>query len=98
MKIISLGYLFFALLYACNGIINGAGKSGVTLLFSLVSLIVIRVPVAAILTQVGLNVTGVWYAVLASFIVLAVGSWLYYRSGKWKWGITEMKEHKAMPS
>ncbi len=98
LKIISLGYLFFALLYACNGIINGAGKSGVTLLFSLVSLIVIRVPVAAILTQVGLNVTGVWYAVLASFIVLAVGSWLYYRSGKWKWGITEMKEHKAMPS
>ncbi|MBO1581239.1 MATE family efflux transporter [Bacillus sp. XF8] len=100
LKIISFGYLLFTLLYACNGIINGAGKSGVTLVFSLASLIVIRVPVSAILTHVGFKVTGVWLAVLASFIALAICSWLYYLSGLWrkKWEVEEMKAQDVMPS
>lgn len=94
LRIISFGYLLFALLYACNGIINGAGKSGITLIFSLTSLFLIRVPVAAILTKTGFQVTGVWIAVLSSFIVLAICSWLYYKSGKWLKG-WEMKEVEA---
>ncbi|SMO95531.1 MATE family efflux transporter [Melghirimyces algeriensis] len=100
LQIISFGYLLFTLLYACNGIINGAGKGGVTLVFSLSSLIVIRVPVAAILTQMGFKVTGVWFAVLASFIALAACSWFYYLSGVWKkkWEVKEMKVQGTMPT
>ncbi|MFL6980163.1 MATE family efflux transporter [Bacillus inaquosorum] len=100
LKIISFGYLLFTLLYACNGIINGAGKGGVTLVFSLASLLVIRVPAAAILTQAGFKVTGVWFAVLTSFIALAICSWLYYLSGLWKkkLDVKEMKTQGVMPS
>lgn len=99
LKIVSFGYLLFTLLYACNGIINGVGKSGVTLVFSLASLIVIRVPVAAIFTPV-YKVTGVWLAVLASFVALAACSWLYYLTGVWKkkWEVKGKGAQGVMPS
>ncbi|MBH8599149.1 MATE family efflux transporter [Thermoactinomyces sp. CICC 10523] len=92
-RIVSLSYLLFSVLYVCNGIITGVGKSGIITLFSLASLVVVRVPAAAFLTQAGFKVNGVWLAILASFVALAACSLFYYLFGSWKkgWKMTVME-------
>ncbi len=78
-------YIFFAIMYIASGIANGAGDTAVTMLFSLVSLWIVRVPSAALLsrlTPLGLN--GIWVAVVLSYFATMTVSLIYYFSGKWK--------------
>lgn len=77
-------YVFFALLFVSNGIINGAGHTLMTTVFSLVSLWVVRVPGAYWLSRTLGHVRGVWYALALSFVVSFVVSMTYYFSGRWK--------------
>lgn len=84
LRIVGAGYLFFILFYVSNGIIMGTGKTMVTMAISFVSLCVIRIPLAAWLSQTGLGIRGIWYAIVISFAVTAVVSLGYYLSGRWK--------------
>jgi Na+-driven multidrug efflux pump len=78
-------YIFFAIMYIASGIANGAGHTAITMVFSLVSLWIVRVPSAAYLsrhTPLGLN--GIWVAVVLSYFATMVVSLVYYFSGRWK--------------
>ena len=77
-------YVFFALLFVSNGIINGAGHTLMTTAFSLISLWVVRVPGAYWLSRTLGSVRGVWYALALSFVVSLAVSMAYYFSGRWK--------------
>lgn len=77
-------YVLFALIFVSNGIINGAGHTMMTTVISLVSLWVVRVPVAYWLSRRTGSVTGVWYGIALSFAVSLVASMAYYLSGRWK--------------
>ncbi|WP_225412609.1 MATE family efflux transporter [Stigmatella hybrida] len=77
-------YLFFALVFVSNGIINGAGHTLATTLLALISLWVVRVPVAYWLSRRMGSVQGVWYAIALSFAVSLAASMAYYFSGRWK--------------
>lgn len=84
LHIVGACYVLFALMFVSNGIINGAGNTLVTTVFSLISLWVVRVPVAYWLSKRMGSVTGVWYAIALSFAVSLVVSMGYYFSGRWK--------------
>ncbi|MDY7232926.1 MATE family efflux transporter [Hyalangium rubrum] len=84
LHIVGASYVFFGLLFVSNGIINGAGHTLTTTVFSLISLWVIRVPVAYWLSRHMGNVKGVWYALALSFVVSLSVSMAYYFSGRWK--------------
>jgi putative MATE family efflux protein len=77
-------YLFFALVFVPNGIINGAGHTLTTTLASLIGLWLVRVPVAYWLSRRLGSVQGVWYAIALSFAVLLATNMAYYFSGRWK--------------
>ncbi len=78
-------YLLFALMFVSIGIINGAGQTMVTMVFSLLSLWVVRVPLAAYLSRhTSLGMKGIWIAMAAGFVVTATISYVYYLSGRWK--------------
>lgn len=77
-------YLFFAIMFVSNGVINGSGHTLVTTLISLVSLWIVRVPVAIWLSRRLGRVDGVWYAIAGSFGVSMVASLAYYFSGLWR--------------
>lgn len=77
-------YVLFALIFVSNGIINGAGHTLTTTVISLVSLWVVRVPVAYWLSRRMGSVVGVWYAIALSFGVSLIASMGYYLSGRWK--------------
>jgi len=84
LRIVGSCYIFFALTFSCNGVINGSGHTLVTTIISLVSLWVVRVPFAYLLTHLLHSVNGVWYAIAASFIASMLVSMAFYLSGYWK--------------
>lgn len=82
--IVGASYVLFALSFVTNGIINGAGKTTVTMVFSILSLCAIRIPLAIILSGTSLGLQGIWLAVALSFASTAVMSMGYYFTGRWK--------------
>jgi putative MATE family efflux protein len=95
LRIVGSCYLFFAIMFVANGIINGSGHTMATTAISLVSLWIVRVPVAYWLsTRIG-SVNGVWYAMSLSFGVSMLASLGYYLSGRWRRPIARPR---AVPS
>jgi putative MATE family efflux protein len=85
LRIVAPCYFIFAMLFVSSGVVNAAGQTMVTMIFSLVSLYAVRVPLAAFLSRhTALGVNGVWIAMAAGFVVTAIGNYLYYLSGRWK--------------
>lgn len=84
LRIIAPAYIFFAVMFVSNGIINGAGHTFITMVFTLLSLWLIRVPLSAYLSHTSLGITGIWIAIITSFAFTMIVSLMYYRSGKWK--------------
>lgn len=84
LHIVGASYVLFGLIFVSNGIINGAGHTLITTLFSLISLWVVRVPGAYWLSHRMGSVQGVWYAIALSFGVSLITSMSYYFSGRWK--------------
>ncbi|WP_342378213.1 MATE family efflux transporter [Myxococcus stipitatus] len=84
LHIVGGTYVLFALIFVSNGVINGAGRTMMTTVFSLVSLWVVRVPVAYWLSRRMDNVKGVWLAMALSFAVSLAVSMAYYFSGRWQ--------------
>ncbi len=84
LRIVGPGYLLFAVMFAANGVINGAGHTGATTVFTFISFWAVRVPLAAYLSNRMGTVDGVWYAILASLAAGTVAGLAYYHSGRWK--------------
>ncbi|WP_426445320.1 MATE family efflux transporter [Paenibacillus sp. S-38] len=83
LRIVGAGYLFFIFFYVSNGILNGAGKTLSTLIITLISLCVVRIPLAGLLARTELGLDGVWYAIVISFAVTTLSSLFYYGWGRW---------------
>ena len=77
-------YVFFSIMFLSNGIINGAGHTIITMVFTFVSIWIIRVPFSWLLSKTYLGITGIWVAVSMSFIITMIVSLGYYFSGRWK--------------
>jgi len=84
LRVASLGYLLFAVMFAGNGVVNGAGHTGATTVFTFIAFWAVRIPVAAFLSQHWGRVEGVWYGNLGGLAVGMGVSLAYYFSGRWK--------------
>jgi Na+-driven multidrug efflux pump len=85
LRIVGSCYIFFAVMFISNGVINGAGHTIITMTFSLLSLWFIRVPGSWFLSRkTSLGITGIWISVAFSFLFVMVISLAYYYSGRWK--------------
>jgi Na+-driven multidrug efflux pump len=84
LQIVGSSYIFLAILFISNGVINGAGHTLITMTFTLLSLWVVRVPGSWFLSKTSLGITGIWVSVALSFLVTMVVSLTYYFSGRWK--------------
>ena len=87
IHIVAPSYIFFALMQVSNGVINGSGKTFVTMMFSFFAIIVLRVPLALIFSRVlNLGINGIWLSIGVAFGTIAMASFIYYKSGRWKKG------------
>jgi putative MATE family efflux protein len=84
LRIVGSCYIFLAVMFISNGITNGSGHTMITMIFSLMSLWVIRVPFSWLLSKTSLGITGIWVAIALSFLVMMIVSLAYYSSGRWK--------------
>ncbi|MDD3926352.1 MAG: MATE family efflux transporter [bacterium] len=84
LRTVGITYVFLAIAFAVNGVINGSGQTFMTTLFSLISLWLFRIPLAQFLSVRLHSVQGVWYAMALSFAVSMLASIIYYASGHWK--------------
>ena len=84
LRTVSPAYVCFAVMFAANGVVNGAGRTFATTLFTLVSIWLVRVPVATLLSARTGSVHGIWLGIVAGLVVGMVVSLGYYYSGRWR--------------
>jgi putative MATE family efflux protein len=83
LTIVSIFYSFLTLMFVYNGIMRGAGDTLIPMFFSLISLWIIRIPLAYFLSG-RIGVTGIWWSIPAGWLIGLILSFIYYKSGNWK--------------
>jgi len=81
--IISSFYPVFATMFTMHGTLRGAGDTLIPMFITLISLWVIRIPLAAILSN-HIGPSGIWWAIPGGWTIGLIGTVSYYLSGRWK--------------
>jgi putative MATE family efflux protein len=97
LRIAAPAISFFAVMFVSNGVINGAGHTFTTLIFTLIAVWGIRIPFATILSRTSLGVKGVWVSYVIGFSFTMCISLLWYRSGRWKKAVVKHRVPDTEP-
>ncbi len=91
MRILAAGYIAVAVTQSLSGIMRGAGDAMTPMWISLITTVVVRVPLAyaiAAFTKSELNPQGlpesIFVSLLVSWCLGALLTWLAYKKGNWK--------------
>ena len=83
LLIVSSFYLVFSTMFVLHGVLRGAGATLIPMFITLMSLWIIRIPLAVVFSK-HFGVAGIWWAIPAGWTAGMLGSLIYYLSGKWK--------------
>jgi len=83
LTIVSIFYILFTLMFIYNGVMRGAGDTLFPMFFSLLSLWIIRLPIAYLFSQ-KIGPAGIFWAIPAGWLIGLILSYSYYKSGRWK--------------
>ncbi len=85
LRVISYGFLFYALGMVMIQSINGAGDTSTPVWLNIIAFWMIEIPLAYILTNaLGMGVKGVGFAIIISETILTIMAVYMFRKGKWK--------------
>lgn len=85
LRIAGFSYLPLSIMFITNGVLRGAGDTLPTMIFSITSLWIFRVPLAQMLSSINsLGSDGIWMAIVISSLVSLLMTQIYYYKGKWK--------------
>ena len=77
--------IMLSVMFATNGVINGAGKTFMLMIFAFMAHVLIRVPLAYIISP-KMELWGIWTAMAISNLFSMSFSLMYYFSNRWKKG------------
>ncbi len=83
LTIVSIFYILFTMMFIYTGIMRGAGDTFIPMFFSLISLWLIRIPLAYFLSK-RIGSEGIWWAIPAGWFIGLSLAFLYYKTGRWK--------------
>lgn len=83
LRIVGSAYVPYALMFMLSGVLRGAGDTVPSMFISLVTLWLVRIPVAAYLSGL-MGSRGIWLAIAISPVIGASLNYAYFRSGRWK--------------
>jgi len=83
LTIVSSFYIMFTLMFIYNGVMRGAGDTLLPMFFSLLSLWIIRIPMAWFLSG-KIGAAGIWWSIPSGWAIGLALSFFYYKSGRWK--------------
>ncbi len=92
LKIVCSFYVLFAIMFTYHGLFRGAGDTIVPMFVTLISLWLIRIPLAYLLSDVW-GVNGIWWSVPIAWGSGLLFSMIYYRSDRWKSRAVVKTEH-----
>lgn len=85
IQIMALSFGFLGVQQVLNGVFNGAGFTKASMLISILSLWIVRFPLAYVLSQkTSLSFEGIWWAFPISNIIAAAVAYAYFKTGYWK--------------
>ena len=73
---VSIGYVLNTVTNCFLGVLNGLGKPAKSMILMIFYYIIVRMPLAYLLSFLGFGLNGIWIAVLVSHICAAVASML----------------------
>ena len=73
----------FSIMFIFTGVMRGAGDTLIPMFITLLTLWVIRIPLASFLSGF-MDTDGIWWSMPIAWCVGATCSYLYYRTGRWK--------------
>lgn len=102
MQILALGYIAMAVTQSLSGVMRGAGDTMTPMWISLITTVIIRVPIAyglAYLTRSTEYPTGrpesIFVSLLLSWVVGAIVTFLFFKQGNWrKKGLVSIEEQE----
>ena len=93
IKIMAPSFGFLGIQQVLNGVYNGAGFTKASMFISILSLWIVRFPLAYYLSQeTSLSFEGIWWAFPISNFIAAVVAFSYYRTGYWKLRVFKKRE------
>ncbi len=84
LYIVACGYLGVTVNQILSGVMRGAGDTAVPMYNSLITMILVRLPIAFAVTRMTGTPDGIYYSLLAAWMLGAVHIVWYYLRGKWK--------------
>ena len=75
--------IVFSIMFVFTGVMRGAGDTLIPMFITLLSLWLVRIPLASFLSGF-MGPDGIWWSVPIAWTVGAVCAYLYYRTGRWK--------------
>jgi len=85
IKIMAPSFGLLGVQQVMNGTFNGAGFTKASMLISILSLWVVRFPLAYILSyNTSLSFEGIWWAFPVSNLIAAIAAFIYFKMGYWK--------------
>ncbi len=75
--------IVFSTMFIYTGVMRGAGDTLVPMFITLLSLWLVRIPVASFLSD-HMGPDGIWWSIPIAWSVGVLCAFLYYRSGRWK--------------
>ena len=99
LRIVGWSYVPFALLFAINGVMRGAGDTIPVMVITVASLWLFRVPLANYLSgPAGLGSRGIWLANAISPVLSMVLSYAYYLTGRWRSKVAVGRPQSGAPA
>lgn len=83
LSVVGVFYIVFTFMFVIGGVMRGAGDTLVPMFITLVSLWVVRIPLAWYLSGI-MGFNGIWWAIPIGWSTGLIFSFLYYLTGKWK--------------
>jgi len=83
LAIVGSFYVVFAAMFATSGVLRGAGATIVPMITTILSLWVIRLPGAYLLSQ-QFGPTGIWWSIPLGWVMGLVMAYGYYLTGSWR--------------
>ena len=96
LQIVGASFVFLGVFQIVQGGFRGSGSTRLAMIFSILGLLVIRIPAAYLgLTWFGLGETGVWYGIALSNVVIAVVVLAWFFRGTWTENVLDERTDPA---
>ena len=76
-------FIFYSVMFVCNGVINGAGKTIVIMIFATTTTLILRTILAYLLSP-HFELIGIWASMGICYIINTLFSLYYYKSSRWQ--------------